>query len=379
MLVTVTLRTLTNDCFQVEIEDESTVKEMKEKIFENKGANFAVAGQKLIVNGQIMNDENKLSSYNIATAKFVVIMTAAPKTPLAPAAAKAAGATTGASSSTSQAAAATTKTEKASPSKESPPAGKKEEPKSSSLTEQATPAAAAVSSQATAAPSASAESTLVVGEAYETIVKQIMEMGYERSMVENALKASYNNPDRAVEYLLTGIPEANEDMATSQDNVEEAPPASAAVPVGRDGPPPASREGSNASDLSFLRDQPQFQTMRNVIRQNPALLETIIQQLGQNNPELLRMITQNQEQFMRLLNEDDDAMTGEESGAEDAGGNVPQGVLEAVSQVTPRDKEAIERLKALGFPEHLVVQAYFACDRNENLAANFLLSEGFDD
>ncbi|KAM4643793.1 LOW QUALITY PROTEIN: UV excision repair protein RAD23 homolog A [Amazona ochrocephala] len=212
------------------------------------------------------------------------------------------------------------------------------------------------------------------GSEYETMLKEIMSMGYERERVVAALRASYNNPHRAVEYLLTGIPGSPE---PERPPVQESRPPEQPPLKGRGQPKPrlpSHLPPPGENPLEFLREQPQFQNMRQVIQQNPALLPALLQQLGQENPQLLQQISQHQEQFIQMLNEPLGELEAEgEMGA--IGDESPQ---MSYIQVTPQEKEAIERLKALGFPEGLVIQAYFACEKNENLAAN-LLSQNFDD
>lgn len=46
-------------------------------------------------------------------------------------------------------------------------------------------------------------SSFLSGDALQTTINNMVEMGYPRDQVMRALRASYNNPDRAVEYLLT--------------------------------------------------------------------------------------------------------------------------------------------------------------------------------
>ncbi|NXH22322.1 RD23B protein, partial [Bucco capensis] len=225
-------------------------------------------------------------------------------------------------------------------------------------------------------------SALVTGQSYENMVTEIMSMGYEREQVIAALRASFNNPDRAVEYLLMGIPGDNQVVAEPPQAASTGAPQSSAVAASV-ATIPMTASSLGGHPLEFLRNQPQFQQMRQIIQQNPSLLPALLQQIGRENPQLLQQISQHQEHFIHMLNEpvlesrqglsssDDDTSTG---GVAEAG----NGHMNYI-QVTPQEKEAIERLKALGFPEGLVIQAYFACEKNENLAANFLLQQNFDE
>ncbi len=56
-------------------------------------------------------------------------------------------------------------------------------------------------------PATGGPSDFVSGAALQERISQIMEMGFPEADVKHAMRAAFNNPDRAVEYLMTGIPE----------------------------------------------------------------------------------------------------------------------------------------------------------------------------
>uniref|UniRef100_A0A2K5MMX0 UV excision repair protein RAD23 n=1 Tax=Cercocebus atys TaxID=9531 RepID=A0A2K5MMX0_CERAT len=394
----VTLKTLQQQTFKIDIDPEETVKALKEKIESEKGKDaFPVAGQKLIYAGKILNDDTALKEYKIDEKNFVVVMVTKPKAVSTPAPAttqqSAPASTTAVTSST-----ATTVAQAPTPvpalAPTSTPASitpasatASSEPAPASATKQEKPAEKPAETPVATSPTATDRKfylKILTGQSYENMVTEIMSMGYEREQVIAALRASFNNPDRAVEYLLMGIPGDRESQAVvdpPQAASTGAPQSSAVAAAAATTTATTTTTSSGGHPLEFLRNQPQFQQMRQIIQQNPSLLPALLQQIGRENPQLLQQISQHQEHFIQMLNEPVQEAGGQGGG----GGGGSGGIAEAGSghmnyiQVTPQEKEAIERLKALGFPEGLVIQAYFACEKNENLAANFLLQQNFDE
>ena len=110
----------------------------------------------------------------------------------------------------------------------------------------------------------------------------------------------------------------------------------------------------------------------------------MLQELGKQNPQLLQLISSNQGDFLRMLNEPISPGEAAQAGAQGgipggmAGGdgNMPQ---QNVVSVTAEEKEAIDRLESMGFDRALCIEAFFACDKNEALAANYLLEHAQED
>ncbi|QCE08806.1 UV excision repair protein RAD23 [Vigna unguiculata] len=231
-----------------------------------------------------------------------------------------------------------------------------------------------------------AASNLVAGSNLEQTIQQIMDMGggsWDRDTVSRALRAAYNNPERAVDYLYSGIPEAAEIAVPAapypnSQTTETGGVTAGTVPGVPNSSPlnmfpqeAISGVGAGVGSLDFLRNNPQFQALRSMVQSNPQILQPVLQELGKQNPGLLRVIQEHHAEFLQLINE---PIEGSEGDIFDQ----PEQDMPHAINVTPAEQEAIGRLEAMGFDRALVIEAFLACDRDEQLAANYLLENAGD-
>ncbi|XP_015942002.1 ubiquitin receptor RAD23c isoform X2 [Arachis duranensis] len=402
------VKTLKGTHFEIEVKPDDTVTEVKKNIETVQGANVYPAAQQMLIHqGKVLKDGTTLEENKVAENSFIVIMLSKSKSTSG----EGSTASTAPSSKAPQTSATPTPTPSVSvapqavPATAAPPA-----PSPSPSPAPAAPAAPAPAPAPAPSPAAAPTSTdtavvgsdiygqaasnLVAGSNLEGTIQQILDMGggsWDRDTVIRALRAAYNNPERAVEYLYTGIPEQAEapPVARVPTSVQPANPPAAApqaaspqaaqpAPVTTSGPnanpldlfpqglPNVGSGAAGAGSLEFLRNSQQFQALRAMVQANPQILQPMLQELGKQNPHLMRLIRDHQADFLRLINEPVEGGEGNLFGQLAAG--MPQSVT-----VTPEERQAIERLEAMGFDRALVLEVYFACNKNEELAANYLL------
>ncbi|KAH7365662.1 hypothetical protein KP509_18G040300 [Ceratopteris richardii] len=359
---------------------------------------FPFAQQLLIYKGKVLKDDTTMEENQVEENSFLVVMLTKSK-PTAAAAASGASSTTTSSTTGGTLVPSTTLPPAPAPS----PAA----PASPAMTAPAVSSAAAPTSEDVTGRNANAydqaASNLVAGNTLEQTVERILDMGggsWDRQTVLRALRAAYNNPERAVDYLYNGIPESAEiavgsPWARPPDSGAPAQTTAGPAPAPESVHPPAAPvqtagSGPNAAPLDlfpqgmpglgaavpgaldFLRSNPQFQALRSMVQTNPQILQPMLQELGKQNPQLFRLINDNQAEFLRLINE-----AGVEGAEEDILGQLAEAMPQSIN-VTQEEREAIERLEALGFDRARVIEAFLACDRNEMLAANYLLEDHGD-
>jgi hypothetical protein len=98
-------------------------------------------------------------------------------------------------------------------------------------------------------------------------------MGFQRGEAEAALERSGGSLQVALDLLL---------------------------PRGSGTPPPLP---DIHNPLSFLRDLPEFQFLRVLVLQQPALLQPLLVSFGQSHPEVMEVINQHKQQFVAMLYE----------------------------------------------------------------------------
>ncbi|WVO17521.1 UV excision repair protein Rad23 [Cryptococcus depauperatus] len=395
-MVKITFKTVQNKLFTIDADDSNTVADLKKKIQESQS--FPVENQKLIYSGKILQDASTVESLRIKEKDFLVVMVSRPKATQAAPAPVATDPTPSISDPVATATPLTSTTE--APQSAPEPA----------------PAPTALSSEAPQ----SVESTqpleqaplggsFLTGSALQAATDSMVEMGFEREQVIRALRASFNNPDRAVEYLMSGnIPNVDTSAPTPAEpsapsSVPVAAPAAetqdVAQPVAQQAQAPAPAAGSAdnlfaAAEAAMQRDRgtpsggptlsgastgagggppglDQLQQIRDMVQQNPAMIQPLLQQIAAESPEIAQLIAQNPEALYELL--------GGGGGEGDEDDEFGEGGPVMRINLTQEEAAAVERLEALGFDRQMVLQAYMLCDKNEELAANFLFENAEED
>ena len=204
---------------------------------------------------------------------------------------------------------------------------------------------------------------------YTNEINTLVEMGFPKEYAESAIKAARGNVTVAIEFLYNGIPDVPLDEHVQSNNNS------------------SGEQGGNVSGGESEVIKRIASLVKILCANDPSKLQNIILGLQQTQPELLNLIKNNEAEFKNLISqpitEEDlavfqefNAQGGRQGGQGTQGAQNSQGQSgqggQGVIKLSKTDYDAVQRLKEFGFSELDSAEAYFACDKNEEMALNFL-------
>ncbi|KAJ1020681.1 hypothetical protein NDA16_004073 [Ustilago loliicola] len=412
------IKSLAGGNFHLDAELTDTIGTIKSRIQKEQG--HVPELQKIIFSGKILTDDKTVADCNIKEKDFLVVLVSKPKAPK-PAAAAAASSSSGAAAekpTESAPAAAEAKKDDTSAALTTAPAAGSDA--AASNTTESNPTSTTATSGSTEGQTGSGgdSGSFLTGGPLEAAMSSMMEMGFEREQVQRAMRAAFNNPDRAVEYLMTGIPEhlANPPQQQQQQRQQQqqtpsaggAAPATPAAPTSGGAarvpatpatPSPAGRAGNlfeaaaaaqqaggaarggagagagaggaggtggllgeddgSGEQVIDLGNPAMLAQLQQLVQQNPAALQPLVQAIAQSNPQLAEAMNHDPQGVLSLL----------AGGA--AGGAGEEMELPTLAELSEEDRTGVEQIVAMGIPEAKAIESYFMCGKNVEMAVQY--------
>jgi len=207
-----------------------------------------------------------------------------------------------------------------------------------------------------------------MGPDHELMITNLMGLGnWTHQQVVRALRASYNNPHRAVDYLFNGVPGGTTTTTSTTTTTT------------------GEEQGTTTSNERNTGDQ--WAPLRQLMQTNPQMVPLLLQHMAQSNPRLVQTLASNPQAMQEVLQSLGQSGSGERgsggglgSTGTDGGTQPPRisDVQRSSTPLTADEKKSVDNLEALGFGRSKALEAFLLFERNEELAANYLFDHAGD-
>lgn len=345
-MVLYTFRNVNSKSFKLEIDPATPIAEVKKLIQTELKTDAAL---KLIFKCKILKDEDLMESLKVGPSDFIVVYVSGPKKPAPAPAAEPAPAPAPA----------------AEPAPAPAPAPAPQGPTVAPLPEIVRPPPQ--QPQRPQQPGAAA-GDIENSPEFRANLQSLIELGFEQSQCEAALKAAFGDVDRAAEYLFNGsIPEAGDDNGPPPDGVYQIGQLLSAYPGALENVIRAL-EQQNPNAGALFRQQPEIFLSELGLDPSRFDCDSVRNRTAQPMPaEPMPMPMPAAPQPMPAAPQ---PMPAAPQPMPAAPQNAGAGIL---ARYSAEDQASIRRIQEFtGAPLQIVIQCFEACDKNEEMACNLV-------